>query len=86
MQDGGGGGGEETAVRKGPWTMEEDLILANYVAANGEGDWNSLARAAGTSVNWLISSSCNPAMHGAMAVRERNSTCIARLIDGWVQV
>jgi hypothetical protein len=50
MQD--GGGGEETAVRKGPWTMEEDLILANYVAVNGEGDWNSLARAAGTSVNW----------------------------------
>ncbi|KAK1698679.1 hypothetical protein QYE76_015376 [Lolium multiflorum] len=44
MQD---GGGEETAVRKGPWTMEEDLILANYVAVNGEGDWNSLARAAG---------------------------------------
>ncbi|CAM0953747.1 unnamed protein product [Alopecurus aequalis] len=42
-----GGGGAETAVRKGPWTMEEDLVLANYVAANGEGAWNSLARAAG---------------------------------------
>ncbi|XP_048558616.1 MYB-like transcription factor EOBI [Triticum urartu] len=37
----------EPAVRKGPWTMEEDLVLANYVAANGEGAWNSLARAAG---------------------------------------
>jgi myb proto-oncogene protein len=44
-------GTAETVVRKGPWTMEEDLVLANYVAANGEGAWNSLARAAGTSVN-----------------------------------
>ncbi|XP_037474416.1 transcription factor MYB24-like [Triticum dicoccoides] len=43
----GGGGGGEPAVRKGPWTMEEDLVLADYVAANGEGAWNSLARAAG---------------------------------------
>uniref|UniRef100_A0ACD5TDL7 Uncharacterized protein n=1 Tax=Avena sativa TaxID=4498 RepID=A0ACD5TDL7_AVESA len=42
-----GGAAAETAVRKGPWTMEEDLVLANYVAANGEGAWNSLARTAG---------------------------------------
>lgn len=36
-------------VRKGPWTMEEDLILINYIANHGEGVWNSLARSAGTS-------------------------------------
>ena len=35
-------------VRKGPWTMEEDLILINYIANHGEGVWNSLARYAGT--------------------------------------
>ncbi|XP_074264180.1 MYB-like transcription factor EOBII [Silene latifolia] len=34
-------------VRKGPWTMEEDLILINYIANHGEGVWNSLARSAG---------------------------------------
>ncbi|KAK4346293.1 hypothetical protein RND71_032632 [Anisodus tanguticus] len=34
-------------VRKGPWTMEEDLILMNYIANHGEGVWNSLARSAG---------------------------------------
>ncbi|KAK7395663.1 hypothetical protein VNO78_16228 [Psophocarpus tetragonolobus] len=34
-------------VRKGPWTMEEDLILINYIANHGEGVWNSLAKAAG---------------------------------------
>nr|GLL38444.1 myb-related protein 305-like [Ipomoea trifida] len=34
-------------IRKGPWTMEEDLILINYIANHGEGVWNSLARSAG---------------------------------------
>ncbi|KAK8491661.1 hypothetical protein V6N13_111832 [Hibiscus sabdariffa] len=38
---------EEVEVRKGPWTMEEDLILINYIANHGEGVWNSLAKAAG---------------------------------------
>ncbi|XP_075515145.1 MYB-like transcription factor EOBII [Primulina tabacum] len=38
---------EEVEVRKGPWTMEEDLILINYIANHGEGVWNSLARSAG---------------------------------------
>ena len=41
--------GEEADVRKGPWTMEEDLILVNYIGNHGEGVWNSLARSAGTS-------------------------------------
>ncbi|KAG8096217.1 hypothetical protein GUJ93_ZPchr0013g34701 [Zizania palustris] len=34
-------------LRRGPWTVEEDLLLANYIAAHGEGRWNSLARSAG---------------------------------------
>ncbi|KAI3500885.1 hypothetical protein L1887_36712 [Cichorium endivia] len=34
-------------VRKGPWTMEEDLILINYIADHGEGVWNTLAKSAG---------------------------------------
>ncbi|KAH7848070.1 hypothetical protein Vadar_033465 [Vaccinium darrowii] len=38
---------QEQVVRKGPWTMEEDLILVNYIANHGEGVWNSLARSAG---------------------------------------
>ncbi|KAG0459955.1 hypothetical protein HPP92_023083 [Vanilla planifolia] len=38
---------QETEVRKGPWTMEEDLILMNYIADHGEGIWNNLARSAG---------------------------------------
>lgn len=39
---------QDVEVRKGPWTMEEDLILINYIANHGEGVWNSLARSAGT--------------------------------------
>nr|XP_010921398.3 LOW QUALITY PROTEIN: transcription factor JAMYB [Elaeis guineensis] len=38
---------EDMDLRRGPWTAEEDLILMNYIAAHGEGRWNSLARCAG---------------------------------------
>jgi len=37
---------EEMDVRRGPWTVEEDLELINYIASHGEGRWNSLARCA----------------------------------------
>ncbi|GAU13093.1 hypothetical protein TSUD_173930 [Trifolium subterraneum] len=38
---------QDPDVRKGPWTMEEDMILINYIANHGEGVWNSLAKSAG---------------------------------------
>ncbi|WVZ69535.1 hypothetical protein U9M48_018307 [Paspalum notatum var. saurae] len=38
-------------VRKGPWTLEEDLILVSYISQHGEGSWDNLARAAGLSRN-----------------------------------
>ncbi|KAF3436573.1 hypothetical protein FNV43_RR23665 [Rhamnella rubrinervis] len=38
---------ELVELRKGPWTVEEDTLLANYVSTHGEGRWNSLARHAG---------------------------------------
>jgi myb proto-oncogene protein len=41
-------GAEE--LRRGPWTVDEDLTLINYIADHGEGRWNALARAAGTYV------------------------------------
>lgn len=34
-------------LRRGPWTVEEDVLLMNYVDRHGEGRWNSLARSAG---------------------------------------
>ncbi|XP_076902558.1 MYB-like transcription factor EOBI [Bidens hawaiensis] len=34
-------------LRRGPWTVEEDFALINYIAHHGEGRWNSLARCAG---------------------------------------
>ncbi|KAG0521238.1 hypothetical protein BDA96_08G144300 [Sorghum bicolor] len=39
--------GEKLELRRGPWTVDEDLTLVNYIADNGEGRWNNLARAAG---------------------------------------
>ncbi|XP_074565903.1 MYB-like transcription factor EOBI [Curcuma longa] len=41
------GSSQEAEVRKGPWTMEEDLILINYISNYGEGVWNNIARSAG---------------------------------------
>ncbi|KAH7513511.1 hypothetical protein FEM48_Zijuj12G0208100 [Ziziphus jujuba var. spinosa] len=38
---------EDLDLRRGPWTVEEDLTLINYIANHGEGRWNSLARCAG---------------------------------------
>ncbi|XP_009356251.2 MYB-like transcription factor EOBII [Pyrus x bretschneideri] len=38
---------EEHALRKGPWTLEEDNLLIHYIASHGEGRWNSLAKFAG---------------------------------------
>ncbi|KAJ4764404.1 MYB family protein [Rhynchospora pubera] len=38
---------DDSDLRRGPWTVEEDLVLMNYITTHGEGRWNSLARCAG---------------------------------------
>ncbi|XP_038992277.1 transcription factor MYB108-like isoform X2 [Hibiscus syriacus] len=38
---------DHTELRRGPWTVEEDFKLIEYIATHGEGRWNSLARCAG---------------------------------------
>ncbi|CAI8590281.1 unnamed protein product [Vicia faba] len=38
---------DEMDLRRGPWTVDEDLALINYIATHGEGRWNTLARSAG---------------------------------------
>ncbi|CAN6329444.1 unnamed protein product [Urochloa humidicola] len=38
---------EQPELRRGPWTVDEDLTLVNYITDHGEGRWNCLARAAG---------------------------------------
>ncbi|CAL9104452.1 unnamed protein product [Musa textilis] len=34
-------------LRRGPWTVEEDIVLVGHVTEHGEGRWNALARRAG---------------------------------------
>lgn len=38
---------DHSDLRRGPWTVEEDRTLINYIHNHGEGHWNSLARHAG---------------------------------------
>ncbi|KAK7363435.1 hypothetical protein VNO77_05578 [Canavalia gladiata] len=38
---------DEMDLRRGPWTVDEDLTLINYIATHGEGRWNTLALSAG---------------------------------------
>lgn len=35
-------------LRRGPWTVEEDIVLVEHVTEHGEGRWNALALRAGT--------------------------------------
>ncbi|XP_010477945.1 PREDICTED: transcription factor MYB108-like isoform X2 [Camelina sativa] len=41
------GNDEGAEQRKGPWTLEEDTLLTNYISHNGEGRWNLLAKSSG---------------------------------------
>ncbi|KAG8077644.1 hypothetical protein GUJ93_ZPchr0007g6360 [Zizania palustris] len=46
--DGDRGAGEVTApLKRGPWTPEEDEVLARFVAKEGNGRWRTLPRRAG---------------------------------------
>ncbi|TVU05143.1 hypothetical protein EJB05_48295, partial [Eragrostis curvula] len=37
-----GGGDPLPAVRKGPWTPEEDAVLLAHVRDNGQNDWSTI--------------------------------------------
>ncbi|KAI4313909.1 hypothetical protein L6164_026852 [Bauhinia variegata] len=43
----GGPNEEESELRRGPWTLEEDSLLIHYITRHGEGRWNMLAKSAG---------------------------------------
>ncbi|CAA7049941.1 unnamed protein product [Microthlaspi erraticum] len=38
---------QQQGCRKGPWTPEEDKLLAEYITSSGEGRWSSVAKCAG---------------------------------------
>lgn len=38
---------DESELRRGPWTLEEDTLLSHYISRHGEGRWNMLAKCAG---------------------------------------
>ncbi|MQL85388.1 hypothetical protein Taro_017901 [Colocasia esculenta] len=40
-------GAEEGGWRKGPWTVQEDKLLIEYVQLHGEGRWNSVCKLTG---------------------------------------
>lgn len=40
---------DEKGLKKGPWTLEEDQKLMNYIQKHGHGSWRALPELAGTS-------------------------------------
>ncbi|XP_009340212.2 transcription factor MYB39-like [Pyrus x bretschneideri] len=38
---------EENSLKKGPWTMDEDAKLTDYIRRNGRGSWRALPKLAG---------------------------------------
>lgn len=39
--------GDESGLKKGPWTPEEDRILVDYIQKHGHGSWRALPKLAG---------------------------------------
>ncbi|EYU40768.1 hypothetical protein MIMGU_mgv1a023443mg, partial [Erythranthe guttata] len=39
--------GRSDELRRGPWTLDEDNLLIQYITCHGEGRWNSLAKYSG---------------------------------------
>ncbi|NP_001131296.1 Transcription factor MYB2 [Zea mays] len=74
-------------LRRGPWTVEEDMLLVNYVAAHGEGRWNALARCAGTRCCMLVATlrdddQTNNTMNCAYAgLRRTGKSCRLRWLN-----
>ncbi|ESW32375.1 hypothetical protein PHAVU_002G317000 [Phaseolus vulgaris] len=38
---------DDNELRRGPWTLEEDNLLSQYISNHGEGRWNLLAKRSG---------------------------------------
>lgn len=41
------GENDSDQLRRGPWTLEEDTLLIQYISRHGEGRWNLLAKRSG---------------------------------------
>lgn len=37
----------KVGLHRGPWSVEEDNLLINYIQTNGEGHWRDLPKKAG---------------------------------------
>ncbi|XP_040996453.1 transcription factor MYB62-like [Juglans microcarpa x Juglans regia] len=38
---------DDSELRRGPWTLEEDTLLIHYISRHGEGKWNLVAKSSG---------------------------------------
>lgn len=38
---------DDSELRRGPWTLEEDTLLIHYISHHGEGKWNLVAKCSG---------------------------------------
>ncbi|XP_058784713.1 transcription factor GAMYB-like [Vicia villosa] len=47
LLSGDNGGGGEVALKKGPWTREEDEILVDHIKKYGEGKWKAVQKNSG---------------------------------------
>ena len=57
---------ERVALKKGPWTPDEDQKLVAYIQQHGHGSWRNLPERAGTydrvHARWLASCEMNQSM------------------------
>ncbi|KAG5010440.1 hypothetical protein JHK82_019087 [Glycine max] len=67
---------KEMGMRKGPWAVDENTILVNYITTHGEGHWNSVARCASmhSKEEWeelqILNYLCPDMQHGNITLQE----------------
>lgn len=45
---------DDSGLKKGPWTPDEDEKLVNYVQKHGHSSWRALPKLAGTALCFLV--------------------------------
>lgn len=45
---------DESGLRRGPWTLQEDTLLIHYISSHGEGRWNLLAKRSGIYLSLIL--------------------------------
>jgi hypothetical protein len=71
---------DESGLKKGPWTPEEDEKLLQYIQKNGHGSWRTLPRLAGTDGDLKSSACAHTTSATPLQLRSDDHSAFAKII------